>query len=123
MKTANLPLLAIGIGVLLILLAWIWPRMVATIVWSDRQAREYAEASFEMHELAHDHAHAAAGHGDQRRHDAEALKAAQRCKRLKAELQRAQSRRRGPAVFFGWVGVFCLTAGVVGYYVRRSMAA
>jgi len=133
MKIIHLPLIALGVGLLLIVLSWVWPRTIGSGVWSDQQAREWSEASAEMHSLVHDHGH---GGGDDHRRagagteastheqDSPKLKAArERFSRADAGLQQARSLRSGVAGALKWTGILFLAVGTVGYWIiQRSRA-
>jgi hypothetical protein len=121
MKWIGLLLTFAVIGVLLIALSFLWPCLVRTdMVWGDPQAREHARAAAELHQLAHERAHATESN---HRHDAESLAAARRrYERSQAELQAARSFRRRPTTLLRWAGVVCCLAGGVGYWVLRAAA-
>ena len=139
MKLVHLPPAVMGIGMFLVVLSFLWPRIVGTeMVWSEEQARELSEASAEMHRLVHESAHgttqasqtdrshgetAGAASPNHEEGEPEALRAArERYRRSEAGLQRAQSLQQGPAAVFKWTGIVLALAGAVGYFVVRSLA-
>lgn len=141
MKIIHLPPVAIGVGVLLIGVSFVWPRVIRTsTVWSDEQAGEYARAAAAVHRLAHVRMHAAEGdhqhkHGDrhgvacERHHGggdnpargAETFEEAKlRFDKSQRDLDSARAFRHGAAVLFKWTGILCMFVGVGSFYLLRA---
>ena len=140
MKLIHLPLVVMGIGVLLVVLSFLWPRIMGTsVVWSEDQAHELSEASAEMHRLVHEHHHGSSGgtasapqhgptavqagenHGEE---EPEVLRVArERYQRSEGALQGARSLQQGPTKYFKWSGILCALLGVLGYYVLRQLGS
>jgi ABC-type transport system involved in cytochrome bd biosynthesis fused ATPase/permease subunit len=124
MKLSDLPLTALGVGIVLVVLSLIWPSIIGKAVWSEQQAREHATAAAELHRLAHGHAHAAdhaAGvEGEHNRGSLEEAK--QRYERSQDMLQRAKTYRQGTARLLRWAGTACSLLGAAGYFLLRSAA-
>lgn len=125
MKMIRLPPVAIGIGILLLVLSFIWPMMVGKAVWSNEQARELIAASAERHRLSHEH-HPSATPGAEGGHEHKPgdLKAAEeRYRRAEEKLQRARFFHVGAATVIKWTGILSLLGGLVGYFALARRAA
>ena len=139
MKIIYLPLATAGIGVLLIVLSFAWPRVIGTeMVWSEQQALEHSQAAAELHRLQHQRIHEDDDqHGDEHGHEHEpppapetgnapgqnpdSFEAAKhRYDRSRAELQAAQASRLRVATYLKWIGIAGSLAGAIGYYVLRA---
>jgi len=124
MTIRNLPLIAMGMGILLVALSLVWPRVIGGAVWNEQQASEHAEASAELHRLSHAGSHAADhGTGGKEEHKAGSLaEARQRYERSQAALQQAQAYRRGSTWLLRWMGGICALLGAAGYFLLRAAA-
>lgn len=143
MKLAQAALYAIGLGLVLLFAAMIWPKLMGPgRVWTEQQAQEHSQAAARMHELVHaNHAHQEAashqgytpGHTHSGAHapggeqDAAAVAAelevaTERYEKSRDALASAKSLRSGPATFMKWAGVLLMTLGVAGYFVQRNAA-
>jgi len=124
MKIRHLPLIFLGVGIILVGLSLVWPRIIGGAVWSQRQASEHAEASAELHRLSHARAHAA-DHGAEGKEEHKAgslAEARQRYQRSQAALQQAQAYRRGSTWLLRWVGGVCALLGAAGCFLLRAGA-
>jgi len=124
MKIRHLPPILLGVGIILVGLSLVWPRIIGGAVWSEQQASEHAEASAELHRLSHAGSHAAdRGTGGEEEHKAGSLaEARQRYERSQAALQQAQAYRRGSTWLLRWVGGICVLLGAAGYFLLRAGA-
>lgn len=124
MKIIHLPLIAMGVGILLMAFSFVWPRMIGGVVWSEQQASEHAEAAAELHRLAHARAHSADhGDGSEGEHKARSLEEAkQRYEQSNAMLERARAYRRRTARLLKWAGAACALLGGAGYILLRAAA-
>ncbi len=122
MKMRNLSLAAMVVGVLLILLSVVWPRVVGTErLWSDEQARAHSVAAAELHSMAHQQKHAAGRTDDDSAGGADELEAArQRYEQSEEELLAARTFRRRTVLLLKWAGVCCSIGGAVGYFLARK---
>ena len=121
-----MPLIAVGVGIVLIALSVAWPSIIGNSGWSEQQASEHAKASAELHQLAHAKArshpadHEAEGEEE---HEAGSLDEARgRYERSSAMLEQARSYRRWTGTFLWLTGVFCTLSGAAGYFILRSAA-
>ncbi len=124
MKIIHLPLIALGLGILLMAFSFLWPRMIGGVVWSEQQASKHAETAAELHRLSHAHSHSADhGEGSEREHKARSLEEAkQRYEQSKAMLERARAYRRRTARLLKWAGAACSLLGGAGYLFLRAAA-
>jgi len=125
MKIRHLPLIVLGVGIILVGLSLVWPRIIAGAVWSEPQASEHAEASAELHRLSHARAHAA-DHGAEHKEEHKAgplAEARERYERSQTALQQAQAYRRGSTWLLRWAGGICTLLGAAGYFFLRAAAS
>lgn len=131
-----------GLGLLLIVISFVWPTMVPTEeIWSAQQAREHAQAGANLHYLQHQrihkhdhqpgksHRHAPTDpshqdhpqddESDDQPDDGSFQAAQQRYDRSRMELKAAQSYRGRIAGYFRWTGFTCSLVGIVGYCLLR----
>jgi len=124
MKIRHLPLIVLGLGIILVGLSVVWPRIIADAFWNDGQASEHAEASAELHHLSHARAHAA-DHGAEGKEEHKAgslAEARERYERSQAALQQAQGYLRGSTWLLRWAGGICALLGAAGYFLLRAAA-
>jgi len=141
MKLAQAALYAIGLGLVLVFAAMIWPKLMGPgRVWTEQQAQEHSQAAARMHELVHaNHAHEEAGshqghahtqsgaHAPGGQQDAATVAAdlevaTERYEKSRDALEGAKSLRSGPATLMKWAGLLLMTLGVTGYFVQRNAA-
>jgi hypothetical protein len=127
MKMSNLCLIALGAGIFLVVLSFIWPSIIRGAVWSEQQASEHAEAAAELHRLSHARAHGAGPASGYPAADKEGDRAArlleeakQRYERSQAMLQRARSYRQGIAGLLRGAGAVCSLLGGGFFLLRRA---
>jgi len=127
-----LPLIVLGVGVSLVVLSFLWPRMVRKAVWSEEQATERSQAGGHLHALMHARVHSKArgnsheeGHGEHGTAGptAEEIEAArQRFDRTTEGLDKARARREGTARLLKWAGGICSLLGAAGYFILMRSA-
>jgi hypothetical protein len=119
-KLNHLPLIALGAGLLLVGLSLVWPRMIGSTVWTEEQARQFSEASANVHQAAHDHSHDAGAAADDQKPQAQSLEEARRrFEQSRAQLDRAQSLRAGTARVLKWAGAVCVVLGAAAHFLLR----
>lgn len=120
----DLPLIAVGVGILLVALSFAWPSVIGNAGWSQEQASEHAAAAAELHRLVHAQAHAQEaeheGHAEEEHAGGSLEEARGRYERSSAMLEQARSYRRWTATILRLTGVFCTLSGAAGYFVLRS---
>ncbi len=125
MGMSRLPLIAIGLGLSLLVGSLLWPGLVGSTVWDEKQALERSQAAAEFHQLVHQQAHAGA-HGakedkdhahEQSSGDLSAAKA--RYQQADAQLQHARFLRGGAAAILKWAGVLLLAIGAGAYVIQK----
>ena len=123
-----LPLIALGIGILLVSLSFLWPRMTRKAVWSEEQAMERAQLGSELHALAHSRGHAQPqgnSHEEDHGHQHSAAEPAagefeavkQRFEGSTAALEKARARMDWTARLLKWAGGICALLGAAGYFI------
>jgi ABC-type transport system involved in cytochrome bd biosynthesis fused ATPase/permease subunit len=124
MTIRRLPLIVLGIGVLLVAISLVWPRIIARTVWNQQQASQHAEAAAELHRLSHARAHAAdhAAEGKEEHKGGSLEEARQRYDRSQTALQQARAYRRGSTWLLRGAGGACALLGAAGYFLLRAAA-
>ena len=125
MKMIHVSLAAMGLGVLLIVLSVVWPRVVGTDrLWSEEQARDHSQAAAELHGAIHQHGHAQAASSpdDSPSGDDPVATAKARYEQSQQKLQAARAGRRRSVWLLKWAGVCCCLAGAAGYFAVRQTA-
>jgi hypothetical protein len=139
MKWTIAPPALMGAGLLLMIAGFIWPRVVGSSVWSEKQAQRLSTAGADVHRLQYQHAFATDGEsntggGGQRRVEqfddnpqpstdrikAELDQAREDWDQAKSELERARKMRSVPSHVLWWLGVVSCFLGVAGYFVLRT---
>lgn len=121
MQGTRWPLIAIGLGLLLIALALAWPSLLGTTAWNQEHARERSQASAHYHQLVHEQHDA---HGPQAgAKDDEFRAAKERYARADAQLHHARFLSGGLAAMLRWTGVLLLAVGTAAYWVARRGSA
>ena len=91
--------------------------------WSDEQAKEYEDASSELHRLTYSHQPTdSRDNGSANATDGDPFaRAKARFARVQNDLEGARARKRKPALFLKWTGVLLIVIGVVGLLASRRV--
>lgn len=132
-------------GVVLFVLSWTWLSITSSKnLWSDEQAKAYANASLKFHQLAHQNFHrtqqveshlqgqdgrllqlpdAPDAHGEEDHADPSSQDLAQaknQYQKLRQQLDHARNRQRNTPRFLSILGVTLITAGCFFWVVTRK---
>ena len=120
MTMRSVPLVLVSVGVLLLLVAFVLPRVVGGEATLPDEVQKKLEESGKYHEaLVHrdgdGHGHS---HGAEESASPEELR--KEHEELVAQLEAAQNRGRGTAVVMKWLGIIMASVGVVAFLVQRE---
>jgi hypothetical protein len=132
-------------GVVLFVLSWTWLSITSSKnLWSDEQAKAYANASLKFHQLAHQNLHqkqqgasrlqgqdghllqvpdAPDPHGEEDHAGASSqdlAKAKNQYRKLRQQLDHARNRRKNAPWFLSTLGISLITAGCLLLLVTRK---
>ena len=118
MTMRSVPLVLVSVGVLLLLVAFVLPRVVGGEEKLPDDVQKKLEESGKYHEaLVH-------RDGDGHSHGAEESASPEELRKeheeLVAQLEAAQNRGRGTAVVVKWLGIVMASVGVVVFLVQRE---
>lgn len=115
-RVAAGPLVALSIGVVLILVSFLWPSISnGRGQWTTQQALEHQRASAELHQLSHKYDHELAeGNGDAVLDELQAART--EYERLDADLEAARNHPVHFAMVLRILGVLVAVAGGFIYY-------
>ncbi len=121
MKMIHFSLISVVVGVLLVVLAAIWPSTFRAMYWSDEKAEELTHARAKAHSLLHDRGDPEApdrpdGVG---RGSPEFIAADEDFRRRDADRQRAGFLRSATVAVLKWTGAVCTLLGGIGCFFAR----